>query len=150
MAKTMFNLGISVTAKQFHQLRYSYTTVVNGHKIEVNFIRELARKAAFYMGWDAYCVETQSRPEEGIITIKKLDMPTEGTMLRLEHCKYALYNKVTGAIEVLHVIRKERTNNEIKALLIESWTEGIMSAAKRDKEELGKRILKESEEPLTF
>ena len=150
MAKTMFNLGISVTPKQFHQLRYSYLTTVNMHQIETNFIGELARKAAFYMGWDAYCIETQSRPEEGIITIKKLDMPTEGAMLRLEHCKYALYNKVTGAIEVLHVIRKERTDNEIKALLIASWAEGIMSSAKRDKEELGKSILKESEEPLTF
>ena len=150
MATKMFNIGISVSAKQFHQLRYSYQTIINGHQIEANFIGELARKAAFYMGWDAYCIETQSRPEEGIITIKKLDMPTEGGMLRLEHCKYALYNKLTEAIEVLHVVRKERTDNEIKAMLIASWAEGIMSAAKRDKEELGKVLLQESEEPLTF
>ena len=150
MAKTMFNLGISVSAKQFHQLRYNYSTVVNGYKIETNFISELARQAAHRSGWFAYHKETESCPDESIVTIKKLNMPTKGSMVRLEHCKYALYNKTTEAIEVLHVIRKERTNNEIKALLIESWAEGIMSAAKRDKEELGKRILKESEEPLTF
>lgn len=150
MSTKMFNIGISVSAKQFHQLRYSYTTVINGHQMESNFIGELARKAAFRLGWYAYCVETQSRPSEEIITMKKLDMPTEGSMLRLEHCKYALYNKVTEAIEILHVVRKERTDNEIKALLIASWAEGIMSAAKRDKEEIGKSIIKESEEPLTF
>ena len=150
MAKTMFNIGISVSAKEFHQLRYSYQTIINGHQIEANFIGELARRAAFYMGWHAYCVETQSYPGEGVVTIKKLDMPTKGSMLRLEHCKYANYTKVTGSIDVLHVVRNERTNNDIKALLIECWAEDIISAAKRDKEELGKSILKESEEPLTF
>jgi hypothetical protein len=148
MATKMFNIGISVSAKQFHQLRYSYTAIVNGQQIETNFIGELARKAANRLGW--YNKETESTIRLEDITIKKLDMPTEGGMLRLEHCKYALYNKVTEAIEVLHVIRKERTDNEIKAILIASWAEGIMSAAKRDKEQLGKIIIEESEEPLTF